>query len=173
MELRNINTEQYDLQHAPNGHKERFAIKMMEEQKKRARKRLITWTSVAASLSLLIVFGLSTLNQSKIQEPIIQNTCYNQELEELQFYYTSQENLIINQIKSIGIDSALLDQEVLQLDSMIQDLCKELNTAPDDDRIIEMAVQHYTMKLNTLDHILQQLESIQHQKIRTDETINL
>jgi hypothetical protein len=174
MELKHIDTEIYDLIDAPEGHKERFAIKLLDQQKRQHQKRLWTWTSVAASVSLLIVFGLSYWpNQNSSSSPLSEKTCLNQELNEIEYYYTSLENQRIDQIRSLGIDSSLLNIEVMQLDSIIQNLCYELNAAPDDERIIDIAVQHYTMKLNTLDHILKQLENIKHKNTKQNETINL
>ncbi len=175
MNNKHLNTETFDIHDAPKGHKERFAVKLLEQQKQQHQKRKMAWISVAAGISILIIFGLTLFPFKNNNNPKVtqQNTCYNAELEELQYYYIAQEQNKIERIKSIGIDSSLLEQEILQIDSMIKDLCNELNTAPNDERIIDMAVQHYTMKLNTLDHILRQLESIKHTKNNKNETIDL
>ena len=172
MNKQKIYTEKFDFEEPIAGHRERFKKKIL---KKESFNKSAILVGLVASIALIIMFifpinnSLKNINKDKLQA----SNCMSQELQEIEFYYVSQEMNRINEIKSFPIDSNLLNQEVLQLDSIVQKLCRDLQTDPYDDRIIEAAVSHYQMKIQTLDHILRQLKSINQHKEISHEEIDL
>ncbi len=172
MKENKLNTEKFDFEEPITGHRDRFKQRI---QKKKSINKPAILISLAASIALIVMFifpiNISTNDSQKASKasPI----CMNQELQEIEFFYASQEMNRIDEIKTYPIDSNLLGQEVLQLDSIVQKLCRDLKTGPYDERIIETAITHYQMKIKTLDHILRQLKSINQNKEEQHEEISL
>ena len=167
-----LNTDKFDFEEPVTGHRERFAQRI---EKKKAFNKPAVLIGLVASIALIVMYIFpinysADNNLETFNEPPM---CMNQELQEIEFYYASQEMNRINEIKSYPIDSNLMNQEVLQLDSIVQKLCRDLQTDPYDERIIETAITHYQMKIKTLDHILKQLKSINQLKEEENEEINL
>ena len=165
----NINTEDFDILEAPKNHKKRFENKL--KAKKNVKRKIISM-SIAASLLLLISYTFFPKSQISSKKSKVQ-ICNNQELQDIQFYYTSQESEKISKIKQFPIDSTLYNEEVLQVDSLIQKLCIDLKTAPDNDEVIAKVITHYKMKINTLNHILKQLQQVNPKKENKNEAISL
>lgn len=166
--------EDFDFEEAIQNHRNRFEKKLgRRKSKKVILIRASITVAACISIILFIVYPFGKISESNQPEQTITLACQNKELIELEYYYTHIENTKINEIKLYAVDSNLLHQEVFELDSIVQSLCKDLNTAPNDERIIEMAVNHYQMKINTLNHILEQLKNINTNKTQSHEAINL
>lgn len=171
MNKNGLNTSKFDFEEPLEGHAERF------EQRLKKKKTLFPYYKYAALVAgLVIVFLYVSLSfdfENPIQKQNDSQVCYNQDLQDLEYFYCSQEIQKIDQIKSYPLDSSIYDQEVLQLDSIVSKFCTELNGSPTDEQVIEAAVNHYQMKINTLDHILNQLNNIHQIKDKENEEINL
>ena len=165
-----LNKIDFDFEEPSAGHRQRFENRI-KKKKLNILKPLLA-SGLVASIAIMAILVFDSQN---ITEPIppTSEICYNQELQDIKYYYTSQEAKKISEIKEFSIDSNLYLAEVMQLDSMIINLCKELKTASNDERIIDAAVIHYQMKIKTLDHILSQLKNINHIKKTRNEEINL
>ena len=172
MKEHKLNTKKFDFEEPTSGHRERFEKRL---QKKKPLIKPALLISLVASIVLIVMYVFPINNGTIESQEASLNTqfCMNQELQEIEFYYTSQEINRIEEIKSFPIDSNLLNQEILQLDSIVQKLCRDLQTDPYDERIVETAITHYQMKIKTLDHILKQLKSINQNKEEQNEKINL
>ncbi len=172
MKNNKLNTEKFDFEEPIAGHRERFEERL---QKKKSYTKTAVLFGLVASIALIVMYVFPVNNETidSLKSSTNIQVCMNQELQEIEFFYTSQEINRIEEIKSFPIDSNLLNQEVLQLDSIVQKLCRDLQTDPYDERIVETAITHYQMKIKTLDHILKQLKSINQNKEEHHEEINL
>ncbi len=170
-----LNKKDFEFEEPSLGHRHRFENKLNENKLKTRKRRIIRpllASGLVASITIITILFFNKQTFTDTNHPNT-NICYNLELQDLKYYYTSQESKRISEIKSYSIDSNLYQSEVMQLDSMITNLCKELKTAPNDERIIDAAVLHYQMKIKTLDHILTQLKNINHITKKKNEEINL
>ena len=165
-----LNTEDFDFETPSPRHRQRFEKKLNTKKRKIIRPLFLSGLVASFIVMAIFFFNKEDLN---VPSNLPSKICYNQELQDIEYYYTSQESQKISEIKNFPIDSSLYQSEVLQLDSMITHLCKELKTAPNDERIIDAAVTHYQMKIKTLDHILKQLKSINQNKKISHEEISL
>lgn len=68
------------------------------------------------------------------------------ELEELQFEDPAQKKLIL--------------EELEEMDQLYNQLIKDFNSDPDNERVVNAMIRHYQMKIEILNNILIQLEEI-------------
>lgn len=167
-----FDTEKFDFEAPIQGHRERFKNKVSHKSN---YIKTISILGLVASFTLIAIFNWpnSTETNTAPEKGTFVQLCSSQELQDIEFYYSSQELERIDEIKSYNIDSTYLDQEILTLDSIVQKLCLEMGTNPSDERVIGTAVSHYQKKIKTLDHIIQQLKNINPTKEIHHEEINL
>jgi len=92
---------------------------------------------------------------------------------EADLYYTSQVDERYNEISSFNFndpeEKALLLDELKDLESYHQQLMKELEANPDDDRVVSAMIRHYQMKLEVMDQIITQLNQVKSEISEKDE----
>ncbi|MBN2667812.1 MAG: hypothetical protein JXR60_01170 [Bacteroidales bacterium] len=168
--------QQFDFEEPLKGHQNRFEQKL--KQQKRTSNSGLKYLLVAASILFFITLGYWIKSQIEIKpNTIISSTNYlsncNNEIQELSAYYTSIESQKMEAIINTGIDSTLFLKEIANTDSIVETFCKELNAQSNDERVIEAVIMHYQLKINTLDHILNQIKQIKHFNTKENESINL
>lgn len=154
------------------GHFERFEQRL-QKQKVNRRRSLIRNSMRVASVAVLLIMSALYVNDrffNQIEEDIY----INQEFLEAQFYYKTQINEGISTIKSI--DGVLNDEQREQLvdemseaDAFFEELQKDLETTPDDPRVIEAMLNHYKTKAMIINNIVNNLEKINQKK--TDSSV--
>ncbi|MCK4464861.1 MAG: hypothetical protein KAU83_04045, partial [Bacteroidales bacterium] len=72
-------------------------------------------------------------------------------------------NLKYNELDQMDFESDSLQKEILlnelaDMDLIYNNLKEELQTNPNDERIINAMIEHYQLKLEVMNHILHQLK---------------
>ena len=65
------------------------------------------------------------------------------ELDQFNFIDSTQKNIVMN--------------ELTEMDAMYEALKKDLTTNPDDERVINAMIQHYQLKVEVMNQIVNQL----------------
>lgn len=168
--LKNIidnNRAQFDNFEPENGHFERFQQKI---KKGKDRKKSIIYPAlrIAAVALIIILAGMLIFTRSLIHDIKLQATSANSELKEVQVYYTNLTNQKYNEIRSLDLpdneQKKMLMDELKQMDNVYQVLMKDLKTNPNDERIINALIQHYQLKLDVMNQILNQLYNVKSSK---------
>ena len=85
-------------------------------------------------------------------------------------YYSTQVDHRVDQIRQFDFNNeeekTVLLNELEELDTYQQQLMKDLEANPDDERVINALINHYQMKLDVMDQIIYQLNQL---KTETDK----
>lgn len=102
------------------------------------------------------------------------------EYSEVEMYYThlvDQKYGEINQSESFDrTQKIMLVEELNEMDSIYENLKKDLTTNPTDKRVINAMIQHYQLKVKVMNQILDQLhqaQNINKQKSKNYESTNI
>jgi len=147
------------------GHEDRFMQKL-ERLPKRSPVRRIRFRhaiQVAASVAIILTSAILLVRKDKSGSKVAQQEI-PAAVVEADFYYTSQVDARYNEIKDFDFDDAeekavLLD-ELKGLENYHQQLMKDLEANPDDDRVVSALIRHYQLKLEVMDQIITQLNQI-------------
>lgn len=175
------NRELFDSALPTEGHMDRFYDKLNAQSEPQIKKIDFSWVSIlkVASVSILIVLsGLYVKDRLFTLVPEVPFELANQEFVETQQYYVQQ---VDQKIGAIGLmDNALsteqreiLTLEMSNMDNMYKKLQSDLNTMPNDPRIMQAMLQHYQMKMEILNRIIIDLNNVQQLNIRSHESIEL
>jgi hypothetical protein len=147
------------------GHEDRFMQKL-ERLPKRSPVRRIRFRhaiQVAASVAIILTSAILLVRKDKGGSRVAQQEI-PEAVVEADFYYTSQVDARYNEIKDFDFDNpeekAVLLEELKDLESYHRQLMKDLETNPDDDRVVSALIRHYQLKLEVMDQILTQLNQI-------------
>lgn len=161
------NRELFDINEPSEGHFERFEQKLNELNSK---KKTFTFGYVlkAAVVAILVVLsGLwvyDNINETKINKGIALSEI-SPEYGEVEMYYTQLVNQKYGEIKqSTSLDSLqkeILVHELNNMDSIYENLKKDLTANPNDKRVINAMIQHYQLKVEVMNQILNQLQQVQ------------
>lgn len=96
---------------------------------------------------------------------------------EVEQFYTQKVSLTYKQMnrKNLFTDEEqkkIVMYELAEMDSIYNNLKKDLKTNPDDERIISAMIEHYQLKLEIMNSILGQLYEINHIYKQTDHENN-
>jgi hypothetical protein len=147
------------------GHEERFLQKLerLPGQAPVRRIRFRHAIQVAASLAIILTSAIVLIRQDKSGDKVAQQEI-PQAVMEADYYYTSQVDEKYNEISNFNFDDpeekALLLNELKDLESYHQQLMKELEANPDDDRVVSAMIRHYQLKLELMDQIIKQLNQV-------------
>jgi hypothetical protein len=147
------------------GHEERF-LQKLERLPRQAPVRRIRFRhaiQVAASLAIILTSAIVLIRQDKSGDKVAQQEI-PQAVMEADYYYASQVDEKYNEISNFNFDDpeekALLLNELKDLESYHQQLMKELEANPDDDRVVSAMIRHYQLKLELMDQIIKQLNQV-------------
>lgn len=193
------NRNLFDTEEPLAGHFERFQQRLEAEQKQRNRFNYRRILYVAASvvvavvvsveaLSLLLGKGVETiqnevaeLNMNSTNEFVRQTTQnvkskLNPEYRETQKYYITEVDNRLDQIKATSMDEeqkAELLKELSEMDELFAKLQKELKSSPDNQVLIEAMINHYKMKIEVMNQIINNLNSIKTLNTQNNEKVDL
>jgi hypothetical protein len=157
IEMRNgLQTDEPD-----QGHFDRFEMKLERNKQKFLFKRIYIWPAIAA----IIVFGLflfiPTPENEQKQTTLGQ---VSEQYAQVEFYYTKAIQHETEKIKALneqmGSDNAiqLLVSELEEYDQVYEQLCTDLNAAPNDQRVINALIAYYQTKLEISQKILENIQ---------------
>ncbi|GAB4279856.1 MAG: hypothetical protein Kow0068_03910 [Marinilabiliales bacterium] len=121
---------------------------------------------ILLALSLYGSFKLFTRSQKQNYTSIFpDNIQLLPEYAEAEIYYTSQINEKISFINTNTLNDSLtkeiFTEEMKEMDKFLNDIKTELNTNPNDERVLNAVISYYQLKLNVLNKILNQLKTIE------------
>lgn len=145
------------------GHFERFNEKLLRQNRK------IRLNSSLLKVAAAIVFAMLSANlfiYLKVQRTENQlSSDQNKEIREAGFYYTSQINSDLSDIEKMAKEGIGSEKEVLQvkkelseMDSLYQNLEKDYQSNPKDERVINAVIEYYQAKLEIVNTIKSDLE---------------
>jgi hypothetical protein len=169
----------------PAGHFERFESRLEDFQK---RKKVISlnfiWKIAAAA-----VFAFLVVNQGIIwfsaDEPTQISGTENQvtlasvspEYEEVEFYYTNAINVGLNEWERLmteGLiseeEQQMMDTELNEFEQIFEKLQNDLETSPNDERVINAMLEYYQTKLSLIHMIIEKLKEVKQKNNTNHET---
>lgn len=154
-----IHYTQLNDQDLPEGHLNRFITKL--DAALHGNRKVLKFQLYAVAASVITVVGLSILLFIKVTQfrehpPLLAGI--SPELEETELYYQSQIQESMKVLKT----NNLVDKEVIsdfkEIDKSFRLINKDLKENPGDERIINMVIQIYQIKLDLLNDLLLQLK---------------
>ena len=139
------------------------------------RLGMADYLKIAAVVLLASMFSFFLYNQ--LQPVIFRSDKYSLgdisgEYREVEQYYT---RMINNRYFELGridtgdpLQKKMLVKELEEMDKLFINLQKDLKANPGDERIINAMIHHYQMKLEVMNQVLMQLESINNNKNLSD-----
>ena len=158
----------FDFQEPHSGHLERFERKL--NQPKKINKTSWKWLSVAASVVLVLGFGLGSSHQKQQMEL----ADVSPKMEEVENYFVST---IYNELKTIESNRSLetetiIEQALDQLEELEEAYNKfltELNVEGNQRKVINSMIKNYQQRLQILENVLKQIEQIKNPNLINDE----
>ena len=156
---------QLDSDHPRKGHEERFLQKLDKQSAQRpVRKiRFRHYIQVAASLAIILTSAVVLIKYSGGEDRLAGKEI-PAAMMEADIYYASQVDAKYDQISEFNFenkeDKTVLLNELKDLESYHQQLMKDLEANPDDDRVINALIRHYQVKLDVMDQIIIQLNQV-------------
>jgi hypothetical protein len=165
----------FDSQEPSDGHLERFRSRLQKNSNGAKSIRLPYFLRVASVLILVVLSSLWIFDRFVSTSPETNGYGLSEilpEFRDVEIYYTT---LISTKYKELNgytfaTDTTaknILLYELNQMDSIQKQFEKELKLNPRDPRIINAFIEHYEVKLEVMNHILNQL-----QQINTDINLN-
>jgi hypothetical protein len=121
---------------------------------------------VAASVAIILTSAILLVRKDKSGDQVAKQEIPEAVLE-ADHYYASQVNARYNEIRGFDFDDpvekALLLNELKDLEDYHQQLMKDLEANPDDERVVSALIQHYQLKLEVMDQIITQLNQVKNE----------
>ena len=168
------NRQSFDLHEPSEGHFERFEQKLAEFNKEK-RSFSFGYLIKAAAITILVVLsGLWIYDHTgNATHQGIALSEISQEYGEVEMYYTHLVNQKYNQIDEFqfmdSTQKVMLMHELNEMDSIYENLKMDLTTNPNDQRVINAMIQHYQLKVEVMNQILNQLQHAQEIKQKKSE----
>ena len=147
------------------GHEERF-LQKLERLPKQVPVRRIRFRhaiQVAASVAIILTSAILLVRTDKSGNKVAQQEIPTAVME-ANIYYTSQVDARYNEIQDFDFSDAeekeVLLEELKDLESFHQQLMKDLEANPDDERVVSALIRHYQLKLEIMDQIITQLNQV-------------
>ncbi len=175
------NREMFDSAEPSEGHIDRFSDILNQQNKQDNKTINFTWTAMlkVASVAILVVLsGLYVTERLFELVPEAKHTQSNPEFSETQQYYVQMVSLRIGEIEQMdkvmtSEQRQVLMEEMTNMDNMYKKLQNDLNAMPNDPRIMQAMLQHYQMKMDILNRIINDLENVQQLNSPNHESIEL
>lgn len=170
-------SDELNNQEPPEGHFERFGARLREEDK----LRLLNWQTVW-KVAASIVFLFLAVNQGRMwltpAEPQpVTLASVSPEYAEAEYFYTRSIQTGIdswNSLAASGIvsdeENIIMQEEFKEFERRFEEIQRELEANPYDDRVIQAMLEHYQAKLNVINMIVNKLMEIKQQKMISHET---
>jgi len=167
-----------DTDRPREGHEERFMKKLekLPNQRPVHRIRFRHAIQVAASVAVILTSAILLVRKDKSGEMVAQGEI-PQAVMEADLYYTSQVDAKYSEISKFDFedpaDKAVLLDELKDLESYHQQLMKDLEANPDDERVVSALIRHYQLKLEVMDQIIKQLNQVKNEISENNEKKSL
>lgn len=171
------NRELFDSAEPEIGHFERFEQKLRQQQT--TKTRTIIWPTLlkVASVSILIILsGLYVTEHFILTKfPAAQQ---NVEFNEAHKYYIQVVDQKIGEIEHLQKQMSpeqqkILMNELTEMDNLYKKIQQDYKEMPNDPRIIQTMIQHYRMKVDVLNRIINDLQNVKQINSSNHESIQL
>src|SRR6056297_1200938 len=169
------NRDQFDNLEPQEGHLDRFQQKLSQYHR---QNRKFTWTVLlkAAAVAVLVVLsGLwvyDNLQTDQTPERLALEKV-SPEVREAHMYYTSLMQKKYERIEEFHFKNEqqkqMLLQELKEMDAIYFNIREDLQSNPNDPRVVSALIRHYQMKLEVMNQIVHQLENINNQSNNNDQ----
>jgi hypothetical protein len=150
----------------PEGHFERFELKLKNQQR-RNRIRFIGRISSMAAIGLVVIASsIFIYDRYFDREPAMLNLRdINPQMQKVEYYYTSQIDELSAGLDSLSTDTQadikkMMTEELAEMDSLHLELQKKLGSNPGDDRVVNAMITYYQTKLGMMKSFLNTLAQI-------------
>lgn len=162
------NREKFDIEEPDEGHFDRFMDRQEANRKSTGR---FTWKHMLQAAAVTILLVLSSLwvyerfTGDKMDSGYITLAEIDPEYREAEIYYTSLINNKYDEIKSFDFpgnagEQKMILKELAEMDTIYRSLEEELNTEGGNPMIINAMIQHYQLKVNIMNQILDHLHQV-------------
>lgn len=174
------NRQDFDSFEPNFGHFDRFEQKLVEFNKKKKTFTIGYMLKAAVVAVLVVLSGLWVYDN--VQQRTNRGIALSEispEYGEVEMYYTHLVNQKYGEINQSQLDStqkSIMLKELSEMDSIYENLKKDLSTNPSDKRVINAMIQHYQLKVEVMNQILNQLQQAQNinkQKSENYESTNI
>ena len=170
------NKESFDSFEPNNGHFERFASKLKKYNKKKKIILIPNMLKIAAVIVLVLLSSLwlyDNIFSPEHPEKGIALGEISPEYEEVEFYFNTLIDAKYRELEHFDFvdDSTqkkMLLKELSEMDSIYNNLKEDLRLNPTDERIIHAMIEHYQLKVEVMNKILNQLYKINKLKKEID-----
>jgi len=156
-----------DTEEPGAGHMKSFSKKLKLQQQPVRRINFRHALQIAASVAIILASGIVIVKSSKGGSKMAVSPAA-EEFQQTNNFYASQVNARYEDIAALPFNSSkekeMLLEELSDMDTYYKDLLEELNANPGDERAMNALIQHYQLKLQVMDQIIEQLVQIQNSK---------
>ena len=149
------------------GHFERFKDLLDQQTKVRKISILPALLKVAAIVVLVVLSSLWTYDKifNNQRESGLSLGDISPEYYEVEEFFVQEVSFKFNQIQnsealSDSTQKVMVMRELSEMDSIYNTMKKDLQTSPNDERVINAMIEHYQVKLEVMTNLLEQLKEI-------------
>ncbi len=172
------NRSKFDSEAPQDDHFDQFRQKMQMHHQSKWQWKWQNLMKIAAMIAIVAIAGLTTYQLREIQSPHFSFGQLSPEYQEVENYFKAsidkQLNIISQLSKSTDIqEQNTIKDELASMDKLYKQLEKELQANPKDERIIQAMIEHFQVKNNILNKIVQQLYLVSQQDIALNDIISI
>ncbi|MEH6406401.1 MAG: DUF4179 domain-containing protein [Leeuwenhoekiella sp.] len=154
----------WDINEPKSGHKERFLEKLSPPEKSKPVFVLSTWwrpLAVAASVALLVFISLGRMNSHQTQEL----ATVSSEMQQTQNFFTLaiEKELYEMEEQRTPQTQKLIEDALVQINILESDynkLTKDLVKSGEDKRVIHAMITNFQNRIDLLNHVIEEIESM-------------
>ncbi|MFT5749886.1 MAG: hypothetical protein ACI93S_001159 [Ancylomarina sp.] len=171
------NRMDFDTDEPREDHFDRFQQKLQTHHDK-SRWQWKELMKIAAIVAIVMTASFASYQLREIKSPHFSFGELSPEYQEVENYFKAnidnQLDIISHLTKSSDIqEQNTIKEELESMDEMYNQLEKELQAKPKDERIIQAMIKHFQVKNNILNRIVQQLYLIKQQDNPLADMINI
>ena len=164
------NRTNFDSEEPQNDHFDQFRQKMQLQHQVKSRWQWKELMKIAAMIAIVAIAGLTTYQLRDIQSPHFSFGQLSPEYQEVEDYFKASIDKQLDIISQLSISTDIQEQKTIKeelagMDLLYNELEEELQANPKDERIIQAMIEHFQVKNNILNRIVQQLYLINQQSI--------
>lgn len=168
----------FDSEEPRDDHFDRFKQKMQLQHQAKSRWQWKGLMKIAAMIAIVAIAGLTTYQLREIKSPHFSLGQLSPEYQEVEDYFKAsidkQLDIISQLTKSTDIqEQKTIKEELADMDKLYNELEEELQANPKDERIIQAMIEHFQVKNNILNRIVQQLYLISQQDTPLADIISI
>ena len=165
----------------PEGHFERFQMKLETTPVKKKWMSTRSWSEIAAAVLIIILAGnqarIYFSNDSTEKTRLLTLSSVSPEYSEVEYYYISAIDEGMShweKLRKQGMispkEQKMMEIEMKEFDDTYVRLQKDLEANPEDERVINAMLEVYQSRLSIITLIINKLETIKQQKKTNHET---